>query len=168
MEQVILLNNNGSFLRMIDWQRAVCLIVKDRAIVVSEFKDKVIRTAKGFFMKVPMAIKLLNAVRKLYKSRVPYSKRNVMIRDKFTCAYCGSKKDLTIDHIIPKSRGGKSTFDNCVTSCKSCNNHKGDRTPREANMFIRTKVFTPTIHEFTQMKIDQLGIRDLLNEIGGW
>jgi len=73
---------------------------------------------------------------------------------------------LTIDHIIPKSRGGKTTFENCVASCKPCNNNKGDRTPREAKMYLKVKAYQPTISEFLIMKVKKLGINDILREMG--
>jgi 5-methylcytosine-specific restriction endonuclease McrA len=89
-----------------------------------------------------------------------------MVRDRYICSYCGSNKNLTIDHIIPISRGGKSTFENCITACKSCNNKKGDRTPSEANMYLTKKAYSPTISEFLKLKMKQLGADAYLKEIG--
>jgi 5-methylcytosine-specific restriction endonuclease McrA len=74
---------------------------------------------------------------------IPLTRRNIMHRDNYTCQYCGKKSDLTIDHIIPRSRGGKDTWDNVVVACLRCNVVKGSRTPREAEMELRTKPCRP-------------------------
>jgi 5-methylcytosine-specific restriction endonuclease McrA len=89
------------------------------------------------------------------------------VRDGFRCAYCGDRRDrLSIDHIIPKSRGGKTTFENCVSACKTCNLKKGGRTPNEAGMFLRSKAYQPTISEFLRLRFQNRGFQDLLSEIG--
>jgi 5-methylcytosine-specific restriction endonuclease McrA len=69
------------------------------------------------------------------QARVPLNRRNVLRRDRYTCQYCGRQGgDLTVDHVLPKSRGGKSTWENLVAACRACNLKKGDRTPEEAGM----------------------------------
>ena len=89
-----------------------------------------------------------------------------MIRDRHKCKYCGSPDYLTIDHVTPKSRGGKDTFDNCVTSCKQCNNKKGSNTPREAYMnFIGKPPYEPTITEFIQIRMKVSGLDKILKEL---
>ncbi len=104
-------------------------------------------------------------IRTLYKARVPYSKRNVFIRDKFICTYCNTKTGKpTADHVIPRSKGGKSTFDNVVTACKPCNLAKMDRTPREAGMFMAYQPYQPTVMEFLQIRLKSLGVKDILDE----
>ena len=112
------------------------------------------------------SIKLIKVIRMIYKNRVPFSKRNVIVRDGYTCVYCHSQRDLTIDHIIPTSRGGKSTFENCTTSCRACNNKKGNRTPSEANMYMDKQAYAPTISEFLRLKMKQLGVDAYLKEMG--
>lgn len=89
-----------------------------------------------------------------------------MVRDRYLCVYCKSNRDLTIDHVIPASRGGKNSFENCVTACRTCNNKKGNRTPREAKMFLKKQPYAPTISEFFRIKMDQLGMHKLLKELG--
>ena len=111
-------------------------------------------------------MRLIKMIRLIYKNKVPYSKKNIMIRDGFSCGYCGSTYQLTIDHIIPVSRGGKSTFENCVTACRECNNKKGSRTPGEANMFLKRQPYAPTISEFFRIKMKQLGVDKYLKEVG--
>ena len=102
----------------------------------------------------------------IYKNKVPFSKRNVMVRDDYKCVYCSSSKELTIDHIIPASKGGKTSFENCTTACKSCNNLKGNRTPSEANMFMTKQAYAPTISEFLRLKMKKMGADAYLKEMG--
>lgn len=166
MANCILLNADYTFLNIVDWKRAMCLMTKGK-IQVLRYSEKIIRTAEGLVIKIPAVMKLIKIIRTLYRTKVPFSKRNIFIRDGFKCAYCGDYRGrLTVDHIIPKSRGGKTDFENCVTSCKPCNNWKGNRFPREANMSIRVKAVQPTIAEFLMLKIKQLGIDDILKDVG--
>jgi len=167
MEKVILLNSDYSFLNVVSWKRAVRLMVKGKAEVV-EASNKIIRNAERTIeLLIPKVLRLVKLVRSIYKTKVPFSKKNVMVRDNFTCAYCGkTEQRLTIDHIIPKSKGGKSTFENCVASCKPCNNRKNNRTPSEANMFLKKKPFQPTIMEFFIIKMKRLGVYEVLKDLG--
>ena len=166
MDQCVLLNADYTFLNMVDWKRAMCLIAKDKVQVLRQ-SDRVVRTAEGIAIKVPIVMKLIKLIRKLYLNRVPFSKKNVLVRDGFRCAYCeDDNRRLTIDHIIPKSRNGKTSFENCVASCKPCNNRKGGRTPSEAGMYLRVKPYQPTISEFLRLKVKKLGINNVLKDLG--
>lgn len=165
MTNCILLNGDYTYLSTISWKKALKLIVKHKAEVL-KYSSQVVRSAEKVIMKIPAVLKLLKIIRIIYKSRIPFSKKNVMIRDNYTCQYCGSKKELTIDHVIPVSRGGKSNFENCVTACKSCNTKKGGRLPSEANMYLKKKPITPTIAEFTRAKAFKSGVYRLLEEFG--
>jgi 5-methylcytosine-specific restriction endonuclease McrA len=165
MERCVVLNGDYSFLNTINWKRAVCLVVSGKTEVI-KYSDKVLRTVNGEFMKLPLVIKLIKIIRSIYKSHVPFTKKNVMVRDRYLCTYCKSNKELTIDHVIPVSRGGKTSFENCTTACKPCNNKKGNRTPREAKMFLKQQPHAPTISEFFRIKMAQLGMDKLLKELG--
>ena len=166
MSQCVLLNADYSFLNVVDWKRAMCLMVKDK-VQVLKHSERIVRTVGGVIVKVPAVMKLIKLIRTLYINRVPFSKKNVLVRDGFKCAYCGAERQrLTIDHIIPKSKGGKADFENCVSSCKPCNNKKGNRTPREAQMYLKVKAYQPTISEFLRLKVKKLGINDLLRDVG--
>lgn len=93
---------------------------------------------------------------------VPFSRRNVFIRDRYACQYCGHKftthRGLTIDHVIPTSRGGeRRSFNNCVASCPSCNNFKDNRTPKEAGMPLLT---TPRIPRFFELLMNQFNLNE--------
>ncbi|MCP4692395.1 MAG: HNH endonuclease, partial [Desulfobacterales bacterium] len=112
-------------------------------------------------------MKLIKLIRTIYRAKVPFSKRNVFLRDGLKCAYCGADgRELTMDHIIPRSRGGKNNFDNCVASCAACNNKKACRTPREAGMHLKVRPYQPTISEFLRIKFKRLGVAKVLEELG--
>ena len=166
MASCILLNADYTFLNVVDWKRAMCLVAKGKVQVLKHSK-RIIKTAEGLLIKIPTVMKLIKLIRLVYRHRVPFSKKNILIRDGFQCAYCGIDNiKLTIDHIIPKSRGGDTTFENCVSSCIPCNNKKGSKTPREASMSFKTKAYQPTISEFFSLKAKKLGIEDILKDFG--
>jgi 5-methylcytosine-specific restriction endonuclease McrA len=161
--RIILLNADYTFLNTIDWKKAACLIAKGKIEIV-KYSDKVIRSVNTI-MKIPLVARLIKFIRTIYKSRVPFSKKNVMVRDGLVCSYCGEDKiRLTIDHIVPKVKGGKSTFENCVASCKPCNNRKGSKTCSEAKMFPKAKAYQPTISEFLRLRMQKLGIEDIIRD----
>jgi 5-methylcytosine-specific restriction endonuclease McrA len=167
MEKVILLNSDFNYLGVVNWKKAMRLIAKGK-VEVLKTTDKIIGTAnKNIEIFLPKVIKLIKLARQVYKSKIPYSKKNVLIRDKYTCQYCGnkSKKYMTIDHVIPSSRGGKSSFENCVASCKDCNSKKNNCTPSECKMPLRRQPFRPTIMEFITIKMKELGVDKVLADL---
>lgn len=162
--QTIILNADYSYLNTVSWQKAITLLSKGK-VEVLKYSEELIRSAGNLVMKIPLVMRLIKLVRTLYRTKVPFSKRSVIVRDGFKCAYCGeTRKRFTIDHIIPKSRGGKSTFENCVASCLACNAKKGNRTPNEARMPLKVKAFQPTISEFLRIKLEKLGAKKVLDE----
>jgi len=167
MTNVVLLNTDYTFLGQVTWQKAICLMTKGKVEVI-KYTDRIIRNFDGsVVMKIPVVMKLIKYIRTLFRTNVPFSKRNVIIRDGYTCAYCGdTPKRLTIDHVVPKSKGGKSTFENCCSSCKSCNSKKGNKSCQEARMFPKVNLTQPTISEFLRLKFKRLGINDVLKELG--
>jgi len=166
MTNCIVLNADYTFLNVVNWQRAICLVIKGKVEVLKYTERSISNSEKTVSMKIPAVIKLFKVIRSLYRNRVPFSKRNVIVRDDFTCMYCGNTESLTIDHVIPVSRGGKSSFDNCVAACTECNSTKSDRTPSEAKMYLKKQPYSPTISEFIRMRMKKLGIVDLLKELG--
>jgi len=165
MTQCVLLNADYTFLNLVNWKRAVCLMAKGKVEVVKD-SPRIIRNGSGVELKVPAVMRLIKLIRTIYRSSVTFTKRNVLIRDRFKCAYCGARREkLSIDHIIPKSRGGKMTFENCVAACKPCNLKKGGRTPSEARMYLKVRPYQPTISEFLRLKFENLGIHDILREL---
>jgi 5-methylcytosine-specific restriction endonuclease McrA len=151
---------------VVHWKRAICLQAKGKVEVLKD-SAKTVRSSSGAVFKVPAVMRLIKLIRTLYRTGVAFCKKNVFIRDGFKCAYCGTHKvRLTIDHIIPKSRGGISSFENCVAACKPCNIKKGHQTPREVNMFLKVRPVQPTISEFLRLKLKKLGINALLRDLG--
>jgi len=167
MENCVVLNGDYSFLNIINWKKAVRLCFQQKCEILKA-SDKALRGGDGsIIMNRPLVIRLIKIVRMVFKNRVPYTKKNVMIRDDYRCMYCGSKsKKLTIDHVIPVSRGGKTNFDNCVAACRGCNTYKDNRKPSEVDMYLIRQPYSPTISEFFMKKCQQLNINDYLKELG--
>jgi 5-methylcytosine-specific restriction endonuclease McrA len=163
MERIILLNADYTFLNFLDWKRAIKLMVKGKVEIIEDSTKK-IRAFTNVFI-VPKVLKLVKLIRTLYKIKTAFSKKHIFMRDDDTCQYCGSKDTLTIDHVIPISRGGKSCFDNCVVACKKCNNLKNNRLPSEAGLLLRRKPRQPTINEFTLIKLRNHGFEDMISKI---
>lgn len=142
MEKVLVLNSDYTPLNVTNVFRGFNLVSKGKAEILKS-SDKPLRTGMKEFIR-PLIIRLLNYVRYRPKG-VRINRHRIFARDRYTCVYCGTKKNLTIDHILPKSRGGKNTWLNMVTCCSSCNRQKGDKTPEEANLKMLYKVTEPTI-----------------------
>jgi len=117
-------------------KKAIVLLVLMKAELVAHKSNRIIRTINYNF-PYPSVIRLNRFVKMPFK-KVELSRKNIMRRDNLSCQYCGSGFRLTIDHVYPKSRGGNDTWENLVTACVSCNNVKGNRTPEEADMPLRT------------------------------
>jgi 5-methylcytosine-specific restriction endonuclease McrA len=165
MSKVVVLNTDMTVFGTTTWENAICMIERERAESVVDSKI-LIHTRRKIYK--PLVIRILNTVRFLWKKAVPWSKPNVHTRDNYTCQYCViplSKKEVTIDHVIPRGRGGKNSWANTVCSCFSCNNKKGNKTPSEANMFLKKQPVRPTIMEFILAKVRQEGVESLLKDL---
>lgn len=144
MTNVLVLNYDFTPINITTIKRGFVLVDKGKAEVIKSDKNPIIAGYKTYVR--PLIIRLLNYVKYTINSIKP-SRKRIYRRDGFKCVYCGSTKDLTIDHVIPKSRGGNNDWLNLVSSCVSCNLKKGNRTPEEANM-VMTKL--PTKMTFKQ------------------
>ena len=114
------------------WQDALKAVFLDRVDVVAQYETKV--RSPNFEMRLPSVVSLKTYVS---HTRTPaFTRFNVFLRDSFSCQYCGSgeRDSLTFDHVVPRSRGGMTRWDNVVTACAPCNRRKGDRTPIEAEI----------------------------------
>lgn len=131
------------------WQDAIKAVFLDRVNVVSEY-DTVIHSP-SFELKLPSVISLKNYAP---MNRSPaFTRFNVFLRDHFTCLYCGdqqSANDLTFDHVVPRSRGGRTTWQNVATACSACNLRKANRTPKESGMALRWEPIRPTSHQLQE------------------
>lgn len=142
-KKTLVLNSAYYPINVVGWRVAMAYLFDTDNIVLETYSDEVINTISHTF-NLPAVIVVDSSV---YKRRgLKFSSSKLMIRDNYTCSYCGKKfnrSDLNIDHVIPKSKGGKTTWLNCVTSCIKCNSKKKDRTPEEAEMPLLTKPFIP-------------------------
>ena len=134
MRPVLLLSAAYEPLRVISWQNAVCLFFLGKVEVVEEYEHNI--HSVSIAIKAPAVVRLIKFF-KAGRHAPPLSRANILARDKFQCQYCAadlSAKDSTLDHVIPRSRGGKTTWENMVCACAACNRTKGGRTPKEARM----------------------------------
>ena len=125
------------------WQDAVKSVFLDRVSIVSNYERKI--RSPSFQMQLPSVIALKNFVKP--QSNPNFTRFNVFLRDKFSCLYCGDKKDLTFDHLLPKSRGGETNWENVVTACSSCNVKKGGRLYEKSGMILSKKPYSPSIED---------------------
>ena len=132
MGKVLVLNASYEPLNITSWRRATVLLIKGKAERL-EYNGKFLYSD----FPLPTVIRLRHYVRVPYME-VPLTRRNILHRDGHTCQYCGYTGDkLTLDHVIPRSRGGGDTWENIVAACVCCNVKKGSRTPQEARMPLR-------------------------------
>lgn len=128
------------------WQDAIKAVFLERVNIVSEY-DRVVRSP-SFEFRLPSVVSLKTYVK---PSRNPaFTRFNVFLRDRFTCQYCGAREDLTFDHVIPRSRGGLTTWENVITACSPCNLRKGGEMPNAINMHPAHKPFAPTLSDLHQ------------------
>ncbi|MBW4512507.1 MAG: HNH endonuclease [Scytonematopsis contorta HA4267-MV1] len=132
MGKVLVLNASYEPLNITSWRRAVVLLIKGKAERVEMNKKHIYSD-----FPLPTVIRLRHYVKVPYKE-IPLTRRNILHRDGHSCQYCGYTGDeLTLDHVIPRSRAGGDSWENIVTACVRCNVKKGSRTPNEANMPLR-------------------------------
>jgi len=131
------------------WQEAVKAIFRDSVTVLYEY-ERVVRSPNQE-IRLPSVLVLKEYV---HTARRPaFTRFNVFLRDEFRCQYCTGHfkaKDLTFDHVIPRSRGGRTSWDNIVAACQACNTKKGNRMPRECSMHPWTEPMQPTIYELQE------------------
>lgn len=139
IESTLVLNASFEPLKIVHWQRAMVLWAQGKVEILAEHDIE--KRAVTFSFKLPSVVRLLRFVRtRLRSDSVPFTRANIYRRDDFTCGYCGvafESEDLTFDHVVPSSRGGKKDWTNIVTACLSCNRRKDNRTPEEAGMTLR-------------------------------
>ncbi|AUN30543.1 HNH endonuclease [Niveispirillum cyanobacteriorum] len=131
------------------WQDAVKAVFLDRVNIVSHY-DRVVRSPQ-LAIRLPSVISLKEYVPAT--RRPAFTRFNVFLRDRFTCQYCGRwfpTHELTFDHVIPRCRGGRTSWDNVVTSCSACNLAKGSRLPSQCGMHPMQEPFAPTAYELQE------------------
>lgn len=143
-QSVVVFSKNYLPISRVNIKRAIVLLVTGKAepleLISGDYWE--IRSP-SMILRVPAQIRLtLNSSERLWKTP-PVNRKEILRRDKNCCQYCGNRKRLTLDHVIPRSRGGKHSWNNVVTACEPCNSTKGDCTPKEANMVLKTKPKAP-------------------------
>lgn len=144
MEQVLLLNITYEPLKIINWKRAISMLCLGKVEVIEEYEQEI--RSVSFSLKLPSVVRLLKLIKRP-KSPIKFSRQNIYARDRYKCQYCGrpyASEELTYDHVLPKSRGGKTEWENIVTCCVECNRIKGGRTPEEAAMRLIRKPNRPS------------------------
>jgi len=132
---VLLLDSNWQPLRVESWQRAIADVMLGKTEVVEYSADRTIQGV-GRTYPMPSVVRVLRHFKR-DRIRLKFSRLNIYARDGFRCQYCGERRqteDLTFDHVTPRSRGGRTCWENIVACCIPCNSEKADRTPSEAGM----------------------------------
>lgn len=141
--QTLVLDPGFTPIKVISWRRALCLMFLEKAEVLASYEREVRSVTRSF--AAPSVVRLLGAVRP-GPQVVRFSRKNVYLRDGFRCQYCGvvyGDHELTLDHVVPRVFGGKTSWTNVVTACGACNRRKGGRTPEQAGLPLRTKPARP-------------------------
>lgn len=143
-KQVLVLNASYEPLSLVSVRRAIVLLLREKAELVEATQQMLRSSAEAY--PVPLVIRLVHYVR-LPHRKVPATRAAVMLRDAYVCQYCGvapGRQRLTVDHVVPRSRGGSHDWDNLVTACTRCNQRKGYHTPEEAGMCLIRRPFEPS------------------------
>jgi len=144
MTTVLFLDAQWRPLRVEPWQRAVADFMLGKVEVIEYSKDRMIQGI-GRQHPMPIVVRVLRHFKR-DRIRIKFSRINIYARDRFTCQYCGGRfmtEELNFDHVIPRSRGGRTTWENIVTACIPCNSTKGDRTLEQAGLKLLSKPRKP-------------------------
>jgi 5-methylcytosine-specific restriction endonuclease McrA len=140
----LLLNNTYEPIQVVGWQRAITLLWQGKVEVLEEHDEEI--HSISFTMKIPSVLRMLMPVKLKRKVPVKFTRLNIFTRDGWKCQYCGEKfesEELTFDHVVPVSQGGKKSWENIATACVECNSHKEGRTPQQAGMKLLRKPKQP-------------------------
>jgi len=133
--RVLVLNQTYEPIHVCNGRRAIRMVLLGKAVSIEN--DGLLVRSESFHFRLPAVIRLLRFVHIPRTGEIPFSKKNIWRRDNYTCQYCGLVGGhLTVDHVNPRSRGGLTTWENVVCSCRACNARKGDRLPHEAGMAL--------------------------------
>jgi 5-methylcytosine-specific restriction endonuclease McrA len=143
-QPVLFLDAEWRPLRVEPWTRAICDVLLGKAEIIEYSRDRSIQGVSRTY-PMPSVVRVLRRFKR-DRIRIKFSRLNIYTRDRFTCQFCGERfmsEDLTFDHVVPRARGGKTTWENIVTACILCNKTKADRTPEEAGMRLLSKPKKP-------------------------
>ncbi|MDH4156528.1 MAG: HNH endonuclease [candidate division Zixibacteria bacterium] len=148
-KRVLMLNQNYEPLTICSARRAIVLLFSGKAEMIAPADGLRIRTVSTSYA-LPSVVRLWQYRKVPFKS-IMLTRKNIIIRDGNRCQYCGSPRGpMTVDHVIPKTMGGKETWTNLVCACAKCNNRKGDRTPEQVNMKLLKRPTRPSYIMFIQ------------------
>lgn len=129
----------------VSWKEAFRMVFTGRAEIVETYADRVIRSARRVF-PMPSIVRFVRMVKNVFRRGIRFNRKNVYLRDKGRCQYCGERvpsNDFEFEHVIPKCQGGRTRWENIVVACTSCNQQKGNRTPDQARMHLRSRPLRP-------------------------
>lgn len=145
-KRVLVLNLDHAPVAVVTPQKAIVLLLLQKANLISSYEFLKIRTVTQDF-DYPAVI-CLNQYKNIPYRSVVLNRANLFRRDRGACQYCGSRRHLTLDHVIPRSKGGKTSWTNLVTACNRCNIQKGDKTPEQVGLTLRKQPFKPSLSYF--------------------
>ncbi|CAD6221025.1 unnamed protein product [Miscanthus lutarioriparius] len=148
------------------WKRAICLEFIGKADVLEYYDQTVSSPSGSFYIPAVLRVPQLLQVVKRRRVKQSLSRKNILYRDDFTCQYCSSGDNLTIDHVIPISRGGKWEWENLVTACARCNSRKGQKTLEQANMKLRKIPRAPKEYDIMAVPLTKSAFRTLKRNHG--
>ncbi|WP_284163324.1 HNH endonuclease [Frigidibacter sp. SD6-1] len=129
------------------WQEAIKAVFLDRVTILAEYEQMVHSQRAAF--RIPSVVVLKEFVRP--QKRVAFTRFNLFLRDEFCCQYCGSRGDLTFDHVLPRSKGGVTSWENVVAACSPCNLRKGNKNLKQSGLHLRRPPHRPTAEEMQQV-----------------
>ena len=166
--RTLLLSQGYEPIKIIPWQRAMILLTLQKVDVVEEYDAEV--RATSLVVRIPAVVRLRKAFRRFAKP-VKFSRVNIYARDGYRCQYCGAKcatDQLTYDHVVPRSRGGRTSWDNIVSCCYACNRRKANRTPAEAKMVLRSTPVRPAWIPAVQIRVSTRSVPDAWRDYVYW
>jgi 5-methylcytosine-specific restriction endonuclease McrA len=166
--RTLLLSQGYEPIKIISWQRAMTLVSLDKVEVVEQYDTEI--RAVSLIVKVPAVIRLRKAFRRHAKP-VKFSRVNIYARDGYRCMYCGARcsiDELTYDHVTPRSRGGRTSWENIVSCCYACNAKKANRTPSEARMVLRAQPVRPSWIPSVQIRVSTRSVPDAWRDYVYW
>lgn len=154
--RALLLDSTYRPVGVANWQRAICLDLMDKADVL-EYYDESVRSVKWeYFLPAVLRVRR-HRTNTTQFTGVTLNRNNIMLRDRYSCQYCGSSRELTIDHVVPQSKGGGNTWENLVACCTTCNGKKGDKSLEQLRWKLRHQPKEPSMHEMEFMMSALLG-----------
>ena len=161
MVEALALNMAGIPMDIVSWKKAITLWSLGRAIVIAEYDDHIVRSPR-FSMRIPSIIQCLDmrVMPRNFTNFLPFNRKNIFARDKGRCVYCGVKVTLssfTIDHVVPRSHGGGTSWENVVAACMTCNNRKGNKRWKKGELNMLQEPYAP--------KLTKAAPRNLVNKL---